>query len=102
MNIIHTYSIPLAIVIGAAMVAVSIVYTHAISPQVQSGSAAQVAGDLMATREDNRAIYGDIAAPVTIVEFSDYQCPYCSRLHPTLKQIVDESGGGINWEYRHL
>jgi len=49
-----------------------------------------------------RRVYGNPEAETTIVEFSDYECPFCSRLHPTLKQVVDESEGKINWEYRHL
>lgn len=47
-------------------------------------------------------IYGEASAKTTIVEFSDFECPFCSRLHPTLKKIVDESEGAIKWEYRHL
>ena len=47
-------------------------------------------------------IYGDKNAQTTIVEFSDVECPFCARLHPTLEQIVDQSDGTINWEYRHL
>lgn len=49
-----------------------------------------------------RHLYGAASAPITIVEFSDLECPFCARLHPTLKRMVDESNGGINWEYRHL
>jgi protein-disulfide isomerase len=52
--------------------------------------------------EELRRLYGNPEAPTTIVEFSDYECPFCARLHPTLKQVVDESDGAINWEYRHL
>ena len=34
------------------------------------------------------AIKGNKNAPVTIVEFSDFQCPYCARVQPTLKQVL--------------
>ncbi len=37
---------------------------------------------------DNSAIRGNPKAPVTIVEFSDFQCPYCSKLQPTLEEVL--------------
>lgn len=36
--------------------------------------------------------WGNASAPVTIIEFSDYQCPYCSRAVPTLDRIKKEYG----------
>ncbi len=51
---------------------------------------------------EERNLYGAARAPITIVEFSDYECPYCAKLHPDLKRIIDESDGAIAWEYRHL
>lgn len=55
-----------------------------------------------ATRATGRHLYGNPDAGTTIVEFSDFECPFCANLHPTLKKLVDDSNGTINWEYRHL
>jgi protein-disulfide isomerase len=38
---------------------------------------------------------GPATAPVSIVQFSDYQCPYCARLHPVLDEIVTEYAGKV-------
>lgn len=59
-------------------------------------------GALTLTRQADRHIYGNPKAATTIVEFSDVECPFCARLHPILKQVVEQSDGTINWEYRHL
>jgi len=41
--------------------------------------------------EDNDPVIGDIDAPITIIEFSDFQCPFCARFHvQTLPIIMDE------------
>lgn len=48
---------------------------------------------------------GDPDAPVTIVEYSDFQCPFCARFHhETLPQIVDEyvRSGQVRFEYRNF
>ncbi len=46
--------------------------------------------------------YGSKDAETVIVEFSDFQCPYCSKVHPVLKDIVDASEGAVAWQYRHF
>ncbi len=40
-------------------------------------------------------------APVTIVEFSDFQCPFCSRAVPTLKAIEEQYGGKVKMAFKH-
>jgi protein-disulfide isomerase len=41
---------------------------------------------------EGQPTWGNAKAPVTIVEFSDYQCPYCSRAEETVKKIKKEYG----------
>ncbi|MFH0864337.1 MAG: thioredoxin domain-containing protein [Candidatus Gottesmanbacteria bacterium] len=43
----------------------------------------------MATLASKGVAKGPAGAKVTIVEFSDFQCPYCSRVLPTVQQIMD-------------
>jgi protein-disulfide isomerase len=38
---------------------------------------------------------GDARAPVTIVEFSDYQCPFCARVTPTMAKIMEAYEGRV-------
>lgn len=45
---------------------------------------------------------GPSAAPITIVEFSDFQCPFCSRLNPTLEQAVNKYGDKIRIVFRQF
>jgi protein-disulfide isomerase len=49
--------------------------------------------DIRVTRADPAA--GPSSAPVTIVEFSDFQCPFCQRVSPVLKQVRDAYGDKV-------
>jgi len=45
---------------------------------------------------------GPAAAPVTIIEFSDFECPYCGGLFPTLKQVESNYADKIRIVYRQF
>jgi protein-disulfide isomerase len=45
---------------------------------------------------------GKEAAPVVIQVFSDFQCPYCKRVEPTLAQLEQEFAGSLRVVWRHL
>ena len=45
---------------------------------------------------------GPESAPVTIVEFSDFECPYCARLAPTLDQVVAKYGDKVRLVFRQF
>ena len=45
-------------------------------------------------------IRGAVDGPVTIVEFSDFECPFCKQTHPTLKQVLERYPGKVRLAYR--
>ncbi len=51
---------------------------------------------------DNRAVLGSESAPVTIVEYSDFQCPFCQRGANTVKRVIDEYDGKVKLVFKHL
>ena len=49
---------------------------------------------------DPARLRGSAKAPVMIVEFSDYQCPYCHQAEPTVKDILAKYGDKVSLSYR--
>ena len=47
-------------------------------------------------------IYGNPDAEVSLIEYSDFECPFCKRFHVTAKEVVDSYDGRVNWVYRHF
>jgi protein-disulfide isomerase len=41
-------------------------------------------------------------APIEVVEFSDFQCPFCQRANPTVDQVLKTYGDRIHFVYRHF
>jgi len=51
---------------------------------------------------ENAIWKGKDDAKVTVVEFSDFECPYCSRFYSTMNQALKEYGDNIRFTYRHF
>ena len=47
-------------------------------------------------------VLGSKTARLALIEYSDMQCPFCHRVHPTLQQMMKEYDGKIVWVYRHF
>ena len=45
---------------------------------------------------------GSIDAPVALIEYSDLECPFCKRFHPTVQEALRQYGDQMAWAYRHF
>jgi protein-disulfide isomerase len=67
----------------------------AVTVYLQAPAAARVA-----VSADTGFVRGNRDAQVTIVEFSDFQCPFCKNATATVKQVFDKYGGKVKWVFR--
>ncbi|MCL4704993.1 DsbA family protein [bacterium] len=56
----------------------------------------------MAPITDQDWVKGNRDAKISVVEYSDTECPFCKRLHPTMQQLIAGYDGKVNWVYRHF
>ena len=108
----NNLSIPTAIVIAGILVAGAVLLgtpNNSNREEVkvpQPRGVEQQAEGLENMREISRNdhILGNFDAPVKIVEYSDFECPFCKRFHGTMGQVMDEYGkdGKVAWVYRHF
>jgi len=45
---------------------------------------------------------GPLDAPVTLVEYGDYECPHCGRAYPIVKEIQERLGSGLRFVFRNF
>lgn len=51
---------------------------------------------------DDDYVRGNPDAKVTIVAFSDIECPFCKRFHPSLKAVFDANADDVRWVFKHF
>jgi protein-disulfide isomerase len=92
-----------AILIAGILIAAAIVFTNNKVPSV-AGEQQVPSLDSASIRPPSAAdhIMGSPGAPIVLIEYSDFQCPYCQIIHSTLKRIVSESNGQVAWVYREF
>jgi len=105
-------AVPIAIVVAGILVAGAVVLTNkgsapapvAPTPVAQGQQPEkEVPKETYVLAKDDH-ILGNPNAPVRIIEYSDFECPFCKRFYPTMKQIMDEYGksGEVALVYRHF
>jgi protein-disulfide isomerase len=71
---------------GAAMLGIEI------APCPVFGQSDDVLTEALVLRDPEIPVAGNAAGDITIVEYFDYQCPYCRKLEPELRQVVQDDG----------
>ncbi|MCA9361164.1 thioredoxin domain-containing protein [Candidatus Kaiserbacteria bacterium] len=107
----NPYAIPAAIVIGFAMIAGAIYFSGGNSkiaennnqPNPNAETGTETTGPVRPV-DENDHIRGNPNAPIVIVEYSDYDCPFCKNYHETMTRIMESYGvkGQVAWVYRQF
>lgn len=102
----QSISVPIAIVIAGALIGFAIYMSGRPVNKLEAPNPnVPVAGDVkIAPVSASDRIVGSPNAKITIVEYSDTECPFCKRYHQTLKQVMANYGkdGSVAWVYRHF
>lgn len=105
----NNLAVPAAIVIAGALIAFA-VYSSPGKPttvgNTNTDTTAAVAGAAAKVNpvSDTDHLIGNPNADVTVIEYSDLECPFCKNFHETMHQIMDEYGkdGRVSWVYRQF
>ena len=109
-NTKNGYAIPIAIVAAGLLIGSALYFGGNNSNPTSHGERSAEGGNLSAREvqagnfrlpNDSDHTRGNPNAKIAIVEFSDFECRFCARLHPTLQRIVEEDED-IKWIYRHF
>lgn len=100
-------AIPIAIVLGFTMIAIAIFFTgerKADAPAAVTTASSTTLSSTPRQIDGSDYIKGNPNAPILMIEYSDYDCPFCKQYHETLNRIMDEYGvtGRVAWVYRQF
>jgi len=62
----------------------------------------QVNTEVMNVDYSNEPVLGNENAPITIIVYSDFQCPYCQRGYYTMEQVIDEYGENLKAIFKNF
>ncbi len=107
---------PMAVVIAGGLIAGAVLFKGGTTPvanqkvgnptQQNTDQQAQQVGstDVIAKVTDKDHIKGSPDAPIKIVEYSDFECPFCKQFHNTMNEVMEKYGasGEVAWVFRQF
>ena len=101
------YFLPLSILVAAVLIGGSVIYSTGVKTvgRDQVAGLGNIAGAVLTDEQlvDDDIVLGDPKAPVTIVEFGDYQCPFCGRFFSQTESQIKKDyvqAGKVKMVYR--
>ena len=101
LGIIVGYALAVSTGLGSVAPAGPVANNPTPAPAQPTQPAAPSAKTVIAPDPSDDHIFGDETATISLIEYSDFECPFCGRVHPTMKQLVEQYDGDVNWVYRH-
>ncbi|HMB17664.1 MAG TPA: DsbA family protein [Candidatus Paceibacterota bacterium] len=98
------YFLPASILIAALLISGSVIYTtgQKVDTNDQPNQAQESSQEIEPITEADHIRGAGVDAPVKIVEYSDPECPYCSKFHLDMKKVIQDYGDQVAWVYRHF
>lgn len=84
----HFWKIVILIVV--VVIGASVVYSKQVGEKANEGVVVET------------HVKGNPDAETVLVEYSDFQCPACGQFYPYVKEVLEEYGGSLRFEYRHF
>lgn len=101
-------AIPIAIVFGFALIAGAILFSGLGASSAPTAPLAKVPTEAVKAEvrpiDDTDYVRGNPNAPISVIEYSDYDCPFCKNFHDTMNTVMKEFGvgGKVAWTYRQF
>lgn len=98
--------LPASIIIAGVLIAGAVIWSvgkRAEGPALTAGPNLPAGPDIATMRavDDADHVRGSRDAKVVMVEYSDFECPFCKKFHDTMKDVLVTYGSDVAWVYRH-
>lgn len=71
------------------------------NPDAAAGAQEVITAENVPAVSDEDYIRGSADAKIKLIEYSDFECPFCRQFHPTMEQVMAEYGDQVAWVFRH-